>query len=98
MTLWTDYPFAALGDTVPGRGPWRRCVILYWNGDKYIDVLVEGRVENIKRWYVYRRKRSVWYGGRWVGKRVLLGATRGARKQRRATATRNQKRRQKEGR
>lgn len=51
--MWTDYPFVELGDLAGQRAPIRPCVLLRYDGSKYCDVKVHGRVFNIKRGYIY---------------------------------------------
>jgi len=51
--MWTDYPFIELGDVAGQKAPLRKCEIIYYDGNKYCDILVDGKFFNIKRGYIY---------------------------------------------
>jgi len=54
LKAWTDYPIIELGDTPYVRAPIREVEILYYDGDKYCRVLVDGVEKEIKAGYLYR--------------------------------------------
>ena len=56
MKAWTDYPLIELGDTPGEIAPIRSVEILSYDGDKYCEVFVEGRIFSIKCGYLYERK------------------------------------------
>lgn len=39
---WTDYPFTELGDIPYQQAPWRRCVVVGYDGDKYATIKING--------------------------------------------------------
>lgn len=53
MTFYTDYPITELGDTSGKIAPIRECSLISYDGNKYVDIRVEGVEKNIKRSYVY---------------------------------------------
>lgn len=55
MKAWTDDPFEALGDTPGQEAPVRECELIAYDGDKYVTIIVEGRIERLKYGYVYQR-------------------------------------------
>lgn len=55
-TFYTDYPIQELGDILGKAGPVRECSLLSYDGDKYVDILVEGVEKSIKRFYVFTRE------------------------------------------
>jgi len=59
---WTDYPIAELGDAPGIEAPVRPCKVVRYDGDKYVDIEVKGKLVSVKRGYVYR-KPSRWYYG-----------------------------------
>lgn len=50
---FTDYPFSELGDTPGEPAPVREVEVLSWDGDKYVDIQVEGQRLSVKRFYIY---------------------------------------------
>lgn len=54
-TLYTDYPIYQLGDIENERAPIREAKFLWYDGDKYCTVEVEGEVVSFKRYYLYNR-------------------------------------------
>lgn len=50
---YTDYPFTSLGDVAGQQAPIREIQVLNYDGNKYCDILVEGKLENIKWGYIY---------------------------------------------
>lgn len=55
MKAWTDYPFVSLGDTPGQEAPVRECELIAYDGDKYVTVIVDGKMERLKYGYVYQR-------------------------------------------
>jgi len=53
-TVWTDYPFAELGDTPGEPAPIRPARLLSYDGNKYCQLVVCGRRVECKYCYVYR--------------------------------------------
>lgn len=54
---YTNYPIEKLGDILGKRAPVRKCNILFYDEDKYVDIFIEGVITRIKRGYVCRTKR-----------------------------------------
>lgn len=56
MKCWTDYPIEALGD-IPGQiAPVRECFLVSFDGNKYVEALVDGAVlAQFKAGYLYSR-------------------------------------------
>lgn len=54
---YTDYSFVELGDTPNQEAPIREVSIVKYDGNKYCDILVEGRSFNIKMGYIYPERR-----------------------------------------
>ncbi len=52
--FYTDYPFLELGDKCSQEAPIREVYLIGYDGDKYVDILVEGRVSSVKYGYLYR--------------------------------------------
>jgi hypothetical protein len=52
--FYTDYPFTELGDEPNKEAPVREVYLIGFDGDKYVDVLVEGRMSSVKYGYIYR--------------------------------------------
>lgn len=55
MKAYTDYPFEFLGDEPYKTAPIRECTVVNYDGNKYCDILVEGRKANIKAGYIYQK-------------------------------------------
>jgi len=53
MNAFTDYPFTELGDIPYQEAPIREVKVLFYDGDKYCTVLVEGAVLDVKAGYLY---------------------------------------------
>lgn len=53
MDVYTDYPFEVLGDVPYTKAPVRKVKLMYYDGNKYCDVLVEGIVQEVKLGYLY---------------------------------------------
>lgn len=53
---WTDYPIVDLGDKPYKKAPWRRCVVIGYDGDKYATVNIYGVKHSlgIKRGYIFQ--------------------------------------------
>lgn len=51
--MYTDYPFIELGDVAHQEAPMRKCKLIFYDGNKYCDVLINGKTYNIKLGYVY---------------------------------------------
>ena len=51
--FYTDYPFVELGDEPNKEAPIREVSLIGFDGDKYVDVLVEGKVSSTKWGYIY---------------------------------------------
>jgi hypothetical protein len=51
--FYTDYPFVELGDEPGKKAPIREVSLIGFDGDKYVDVLVEGKVSSTKYGYIY---------------------------------------------
>lgn len=51
---WTDYPFEQLGDTPHEPAPMRRAVATSYDSDLYVEVVVEGVLQQIKACYFYK--------------------------------------------
>lgn len=56
MKAYTDYPFESLGDAPSERAPIREIKVISYDGNKYCSILVEGKMENIKGGYIYKRR------------------------------------------
>jgi len=54
-TVWTDYPFKELGDTPGELAPIRPTRIVWYDGNKYVRLIVSGQEVETKSCYVYRR-------------------------------------------
>lgn len=54
--LYTDYPFAALGDTPCQAAPIREVSLISYDGDKYAEISVEGIKQWVKLAYLYLEK------------------------------------------
>lgn len=50
---WTDYPFVELGDIPNIIAPIREVEIVLYDGNKYVDIIVEGMKTSIKAGYIY---------------------------------------------
>ena len=65
ISCWTDYPFESLGDSPHETAPIRQVEVIYYDGDKYASVIVEGQEESIKTGYLYnkpvRMQSGKWY-------------------------------------
>jgi hypothetical protein len=55
-TYHTNYPFVGLGDAPGKRASVRACRPLAFDGDKYLQIIVEGRTLTVKAGHMYRRK------------------------------------------
>lgn len=53
MTYWTDYPITELGDEPGKEAPVRKCHVLSYDGDKYVETIVGGVKTSFKAGYVY---------------------------------------------
>ena len=53
MKGYTDYPFTELGDRLQEEAPIRECIIIFYDNNKYADIVVEGKKFNIKSGYIY---------------------------------------------
>ena len=53
MRFWTDYPIKQLGDRPNEIAPVRECSPLFYDGDKYVTVLVDGVEATFKSGYLY---------------------------------------------
>ena len=51
--LYTDYPFTFLGDKAGKEAPIREITALAYDDDKYVKILVEGKITDIKLGYIY---------------------------------------------
>lgn len=51
---WIDYPILALGDVSGRHAPWRQVEVISYDGDKYVSILVEGVVDQIKSGYLHK--------------------------------------------
>lgn len=56
MTMYTDYPFAFLGDFSGKPSPVRKVKVVAYDGNKYLTVIVDGVLTEVKRGYVYYRR------------------------------------------
>lgn len=55
-TLYTDYPFTALGDIPYQEAPIREVSIISYDGDKYAEISVEGVKQWVKLGYLYTER------------------------------------------
>lgn len=55
IEAWTDYPFSFLGDELNQLAPVRKIIVLDYDGDKYVNIIVDGYYDRIKSGYVYSR-------------------------------------------
>lgn len=55
-TLYTDYPFHSLGDKPYTEAPIRECFLISYDGNKYVQISVNGINEEVKCGYVYATK------------------------------------------
>lgn len=55
--FYTDYPIVELGDKHGEQAPIRRITIIQFEGDKYVDIIVEGITTSIKFGYIYRQEK-----------------------------------------
>ncbi len=53
--LYTDYPFAELGDVEGKEAPIRKVMPISFDGDKCVKILVEGIYSEIKAGYIYTK-------------------------------------------
>lgn len=53
MAFWTDCPITALGDKPNELAPIRQCHPIFYDGDKYVTVMVEGIKTSFKAGYLY---------------------------------------------
>ncbi len=53
MIAFTDYPFTELGDIPYQKAPIREVRVLFYDGDKYCTILVDGQVLDVKAGYLY---------------------------------------------
>ena len=53
MKAFTDYPFEFLGDVAYTQAPIREVRVLSYDGDKYVEIEVEGHRTSVKRGYIY---------------------------------------------
>lgn len=53
MDAYTDYPLVGLGDVAGEKAPIRKVVPISYDGDKYVDVVFEGRQFQFKAGYLY---------------------------------------------
>jgi hypothetical protein len=53
IVAYTDYPFVELGDTAGKIAPIREVTMLLYDGDKYVSVIVEGKMLSVKAGYLY---------------------------------------------
>lgn len=53
LKAWTDYPIQQLGDQIGEQAPIREIVPIKYDGDKYVKVLVEGHLIEIKSGYIF---------------------------------------------
>jgi len=56
MRAWTDYPFSELGDTPGEQAPVRNVLVLFWDDDKYVTIVVEGVMVEVKIGYLFADK------------------------------------------
>ncbi len=56
LKAWTDYPFVELGDEEYQEAPVREIIVLEYDGDKYVDIIVEGVKTSIKSGYIYAKE------------------------------------------
>lgn len=52
MKAFTDYPFVELGDTPGQAAPWRECVIVGYDHDKYCTVKIMDKFLSVKTGYL----------------------------------------------
>lgn len=55
MKAYTDYPFTLLGDIAGQEAPIREIEVLWFDGNKYVRIRVEGIYEEIKYGYIYEK-------------------------------------------
>lgn len=55
MKAWTDYSFESLGDVPGQKAPVRECDLIAYDGDKYVTVIVDGKIERLDYGCVYQR-------------------------------------------
>jgi hypothetical protein len=51
--LYTDYPFVELGDIPNQLAPVRQVEFIHYDNDKYVDIIVEGKLLSVKLGYLY---------------------------------------------
>lgn len=56
VKLWTDYPFVELGDEPNKEAPIREAKLISYDGDKYVDCVVDGVEVSFKAGYLYMER------------------------------------------
>jgi hypothetical protein len=55
MKFYTDYPIEELGDTPNKEAPIRECVLIDYDFNKYVTVMVDSVITSIKSGYIYKK-------------------------------------------